>query len=119
MMKIKNSSQVFPRRESASDKNEYSDEVGNYLSALMLFENMFKGYYIVFTDLFNMEKVDDLNTYIENIFSKLQDYVIATNEDLLKDGFIELKKSTGLRIIGVDRSNSCLNKDITRQTQKR
>lgn len=71
----------IPKHDSVLDKNEYSDEVGNYLSALMLFENMFKfkGYYIVFTDLFNMEKVDDLNTYIENIFSKLQDYVIATN----------------------------------------
>ena len=64
-----------PKYDSVLDKNEYSDEVGKYLWALMLF--------------------------------------------LLKDGFIEFKKSTGLRILGVDKHNSCLNKNITRQTQKK
>ena len=93
-MKIKNFYQVSRGRGSASDQNEYSDEVGAQVFAMAILEQMYKFrvHYAVLTALFNMKKVNHLNEYIYNLHRELGSSVKSTNEDLLKDEFIEFKK---------------------------
>jgi hypothetical protein len=118
---------------NTNDENKELDfTLGNYYSVFIfidqieIFKNLtgiqlldeeyeYKGYYIVHSDLFTLELIQDLDKYIRQIYKLLGEYVEHTNERLDCDEFVEFKKSTVLKITKINKSNnSTLSEDIVK-----
>jgi hypothetical protein len=121
---------------NTNDENKELDfTLGNYISKFIfidqieIFKNLtgiqlldevyeYKGYYIVHSDLFTLELIQDLDKYIRQVYKLLGEYVEHTNERIARadsDEFVEFKKSTVLKITKINKSNnSTLSEDIVK-----
>ena len=84
--------------------DDYTSEFTKQITGLLILEKTFKhrGYYNCVTDIYNPKLYEYIDQYILNIYTRLGEYVISTNENLLVDEFIEFKRDTVLTIKVLD-----------------